>query len=168
MFYGSNEDKKNHIRKEAQALRLAASKIYLVKEVIRQFDGKVYSCRLDNAISDLSIDGFRFWCHKDSYGRFEISCTGNSRYITIFSCRIETGKENEYMTEKKRLKADNIIFALNTEYGNLMKKATELEAGADSIDMILEQVSKLKSMLNSVIGSVPYEVSDAYGLKRYW
>ena len=168
MIYGSNEEKKNHIRKEAQALRLAASKIHLVKEVVKQFDGKVYNCRFDNAIKALSTEDFRFWCHKDSYGRMGICCTGNSRYITIFSCRIETGKQNEYMTDKKRLKADNMISALNAEYGNLMKKATELEAGADKIDIILEQVSQLKSMLTTIVNSVPYEVSDAYGLKRYW
>ena len=168
MFYGTNEEKKNHIRKEAQALRLAASKIHLVKDVVKRFDGKVYNCRFNDAISDLSVDGFRFWCHKDSYGRFEISCTGNSRYITLFSCRIEAGKENDYMTDKKRLKADKIMEALTDKYGELLKKATALEAGADSIDGILEQVAQLRSMLNIIVNSVPYEVSDAYGLRRYY
>ena len=72
------------------------------------------------------------------------------------------------MTDKKRLKADKIIEALNDKYAELLKKATALEAGADSIDGILEQVAQLKSMLNIIVNSVPYEVSDAYGLKRYW
>lgn len=176
MIYG-REEQKTAIRSQVSALREAAAMIPKVKAVVRRFDGKVYNCKLDNAIKELNetsenvrlYSGVRYgdWYYIDSYRK-----GGGSRYDVSILCgyapkkeRIPDGKMFLF-DENKRIRADLFCASLDRKYEEIMKKASALSRAADELDTFCEQVASLTKTLGALKNTVPYEVLDICGLNR--
>lgn len=178
MVYGGIDEQKEAIREKARFLRSAAAMIPKIKPVMEKFDGKCYNCKLDNAIKELTKDDdeIRLYASTSCGGWYEI------RSFRRFGNNIETGllsaygtKDNRYMTDnkrrifnsEKRLDAKKAIALLNESYSELMKKAAELDAAADGLEIFLNRIAELKKTLSAVKDSVPYDVLDICGVNRY-
>ncbi len=175
MFWGSAEEKRNHIQEKINTLREAAAQTNRVKDVVRRFDGKTYNVKFDDAISALTDDNNRFYV-SNQYGWFYIQYCHRHGYnntislMTAYSC-----KSNDYIEHQtrdeckvfdgKRIKADAMIARLNTERAELLKEAYELECAMEALDKTLEQISSLKHAVNHIIDGLPYTIRDTYGIK---
>ena len=177
MIYGSIEDKKKAIRAEAEALRSASRRICQLKALIKQFDGKVYNKRFDEAIRSISDDEATF-CGYVYYERYTITfrprrCGSNHEITLVNSPSAQNctnhpeniDKTDCIFTEKKRIVADKIIEALNSKYAGLLREAAALEQSADDLENILDSIDRLKRQINKIVDSLPYKAVDACGLK---
>ena len=173
----SHEEARKKCSKHAEDLRLAAQKIRLIKEIAKAFDDKVYNCRFDEAIKELSDDKNIFYV-TIRYGRFEVvytpRCSGN--YITLLSGYTATKGEPEksarqediLFTPTKRIMAGKMIERLNTKYENLLKEATQLENALTKVDEIIAKTQELKRLYNVIVSELPSEVQNNFGLQHCW
>lgn len=166
MFFGNAQEKREEAQKEADALRFAASQICKVKKVVLAFDGKIYNCKFDKAIQELSENKTMFYCHS-SYGWLYLEChTLQNKTITLLTTKAaEKEKEKDCFTEKKRIKAENMIDLLNSKYGECLKRATEIENSMQTLDQKLQQIAQLKKAINHIVSEIPSEVTNIYGMK---
>jgi hypothetical protein len=176
MFYGSAEEKKDHIMEKVANMRTAAAQVNRVKEVVRQFDGKVYNKKFDDAIAALTDDDYRFYSY-NQYGWFYIQfCPRHTSYnatlsiMTAYSCKADDyikmqTREECKVFDGKRINAAAMIERLNTERAALLKEAFELETAARDIEKTLEQISALKHAVNGIIDALPWPIRDTYGIK---
>lgn len=176
MVYGLDEQKAA-IKGKARLLRSAASMIPQVKTVMGKFNGKCYNCKLDNAIKALSEENpdMRLYASVSYGGWYQINCYPKRGYNFDTSILYAySAKENSYMTDnkrrifnsEKRLDAKKAIALLNESYSELMKKAAELDAAADGLEIFLNRIAELKKTLSAVKDSVPYDVLDICGVNR--
>jgi uncharacterized protein YukE len=172
MFIGSFEQKKENIKKQIEALRTASKQIGKIKKVVQEFDGKIYNCRFDKAISELSDKeaGLRFYT-QDYYTTFAIQCSTSHFYSPV--TLLETYRPVKGQTqdkcicfdENKRIKADKMIELLNNKYSEILKKAQELENALNTIETTLDQLEQIKNTYKLVADALPYQIRDVFGIK---
>lgn len=169
MGYYTNETRENDALKEAETLRLAASQIHRIKKVILENDGKIYNCRFDEAIKKLNTENARFSSSVNSYGYYTLNIYLNNKYITLISCKKATkGEETTFFTDSKRIKADAMSEYLTNKYGELLKRAAEIENAIQNINIYISQLETLKKSINNIISGIPSEVSTIYNLKHIY
>ena len=151
-----NEDLNKGIIEEIEALRTCARQIHKIKKVVKEFDGKIYNCKFDKAISELSDEECRFWV-SNSYGWFYVQASPKnaegqnigrsyknllSGYSALANDRkqCQTDETNKLFTGKKRIMADKIIDHLNERYASLLQEAKRLEESLDSLDISLANI----------------------------
>ena len=174
------EEKQAKIRAKAEIMRKTARQISRVKAAVLPFDGKVYNCRFDEAIKALSDDEARFWV-SNSYGWFYIQCMpkGCSNYnedrslLSAYGCvagdkydRVKNREELQVFSDKKRIDAKKMCELLTAKYDELMRNAGEFDRAADNLEMVLDQIEKLKKMISAIEAPLPYEVREIAGLVR--
>jgi len=172
MFIGSFEQKKENIKKQIEALRTASKQIGKIKKAVKEFDGKVYNCRFDQAIAQLSDKeaGLRFYT-QDYYTTFAIQCSTSNFYSPV--ALLETYRPVKGQTqdkcicfdENKRIKADKMIELLNNKYSEILKKAQELENALNNIETTLNQLEQIKNTHKLVTDALPYQIRDVFGIK---
>ena len=172
MFIGSIEQKKENIKKQIEALRTASRQVGKIKKVVQEFNGKVYNCRFDQAIEQLSDKeaGLRFYT-QDYYTTFAIQCSTSHFYSPV--ALLETFRpvkgqaENKCICfdENKRIKADKMIELLNNKYSEILQKAQELENALNNIDATLNQLEQIKHTYKLVADALPYQIRDVFGIK---
>lgn len=170
------EDQKKYILSRASMLREAADSMNRVKEVVRKFDGKIYNCKFDEAIQDLTEDTNRFYV-SNQYGWFYIQfCPRNGSYnntvslLTGYSCKASDSIKEQTNTDYilfdgKRVNAEKMIEGLNRKRAALLKEAYELETVAADLEKTVKQINDTKSLLNTLVQSLPSIVRDACNLK---
>lgn len=171
MFIGSFEQKKENIKKQIEALRTASKQIGKIKKVVQDFDGKVYNCRFDQAIEQLSDKetGLRFYVQ--NHYNFSIQCSAFQCYPYI--ALLETFRPVKGQAkgkcicfdENKRIKADKMIELLNNKYSEILKKAQELENALNNIEATLDQLEQIKHTYKLVADALPYQIRDTFGIK---
>lgn len=177
IMYGTSEDRSKAIRAEVERLRAAAGQIAKVKRIIKEFDGKIYNCRFDEAIKALSDESNYFYCC-NHYGWFYIHHCYNHNYrdttlLAGYSCKAQDKKQymtvdsNKIFTDNKRIIADRMIEILNEKYNALLKQAADLERSLDEVQQVIQQVEHLQKMINGIIGSLPDFTIDTYNIKYY-
>lgn len=178
MVYGGIDEQKEAIRSRARVLRSAASMIPKIKPVFDRFNGKCYNCKLDNALKELSEQSpeMRVYASHSYSGWYEVvAYTKHGKNIDTHLLSAYSAKEeNRYMNDDKkrifgkdkRLDAKKAIALLNEKYAELMKKAAELDAAADGLEIFLNRIAELKKTLSAVKDSVPYDVLDICGVNR--
>lgn len=172
MFIGSMEQKKENIKKQIEAFRTASKQIGKIKKVVQEFDGKIYNCRFDKAISELSDKeaGLRFYT-QDYYTTFAIQCSTSQFYSPVAlleTYRPVKGQAKDKcicFDENKRIKADKMIELLNNRYAEILKKAQELENALSNIDATLNQLEQIKHTYKLVADGLPYQIRDTFGIK---
>ena len=174
------QEKQEKIRNKAELFRTSAKQIAKVKAAVMQFDGKVYNCKFDEAIRALSDDEARFYV-SNSYGWFYIQClpAGTNNYredrtlLSAYSCvagdrynRVKNDDSKVVFSDKKRIDAKKMCVLLTEKYGELMQNAGEFDRAADNLEMVLDQIEKLKKMISAIEAPLPYEVREIAGLVR--
>ena len=93
MIYTDVEGRQEAILSQAEHLRKAAASVNRLKPVLRAFDGKVYNCRFDEAIGQISGENERFYAY-NSYGWFYISWNDKAamhsqsiNILSAYSCK---------------------------------------------------------------------------------
>ncbi len=180
IYIDSMDEKKKAILSRAEWLRLAAAQIKKIKPVINDFDGKIYNCRFDEAIKNLSDDKLSFWT-SNQYGTFEITVYHDHVYndkialLTGYSCKAQKNNYSQYHTDEaraifdgKRIKADKMTALLDDKYTQLNKEAYELETIADTLEERIIQIKQTYDLLNQLCGSLPSVVTDICKIKPHY
>ena len=170
-MFGTYEDKKKELTREAQSLRAAASNLYKIKKVVNAYNGKVYNCRFDEEIKKLCDDKIRIHSHVNYYGYFIIDFydkATNKTVNLIYTKKATKDTETTLFTDTKRIKADCFINELNEKYSELLQRAAEIERAGAEIEKTLEQLKSLKRAMNCIIGGLPSEVTSVYNLKHIY
>jgi len=178
-MYGVNtiEEKKQYIMSIADNKRTAAAMIRRVRNTVRSFDGKIYNCKFDEAISALTDEESRFYC-SNSYGWFYIYYTPrksslsrmDEALLSGYSCKssdyvkLQTN-ENAIMFDGKRVIADKMEEALKAKRESLLKEAYELETVANELEETMTRIKSTKALLNNMVQALPQAVRDACNLK---
>lgn len=182
-MYGTIEEKKTRLLTDADRMRKTAAQINRVKTVVKQFDGKMYNCKLDNALKELSNEDGRVYAYNscdwyyiqfvpagraysDDYylfsGRSAAACQNVDRGNNNF----KTWEKNYCFTENKRVDFSKFCVLLNERYETLLKNAAAFEKAAADAEKILDQVATLKKQINAIVNTIPYTAQDILGLVK--
>lgn len=157
-FYGNIEDANNEAHRRASNYRTAAGYTNKVAEVVKKFDGKVYNCRLENALKEATEN--RIFCSKNQY-LLEIYTypeKGYSYRVGLASIKADDLKEG------KRIPADKIIKSLKEHREELLRKAYEIESHIDEMEQVKAYIQQTKDKLESYCRSFNTDLRDIYGL----
>lgn len=157
-FYGDIEAANKEAHERAESYRTAAGYILAITKVLKDFDGKVYNCRLDKALQAATDN--RVYVDKTQY-YFQIYTWNRHNYshhITLASIKPED------LTEGKRIPADKLIESLKEHRESLLKKAYAIETNIDQMPQIKEYIRQTKEKLESYCRSFPDDLRDIYGL----
>ncbi|WP_034452466.1 hypothetical protein [Butyrivibrio sp. AE2032] len=155
-FYGSIEDANKAAQTRANAYRNAAGYINTVAKVVKQFDGKVYNCRLDKALKE-ATEG-RVFCNKNQY-LFEIYTYPESHYS--FHIGLANIKAED-LTEGKRIPADKIIKSLQEHREMLLRKAYDIESHIGEMEQVRAYIMQTKEKLENYCRSFNTDLRDIY------
>lgn len=146
----------------SQNRRQAASLYPVIAKVYRNFDGKVYNCRLEKALQEAAPEN-RIYCRK------------RGSYIEVYTCighRYEdytlTHVNMEELTDGKRICAEKFIESAQSRRESLLKEAARMDEFAANIDEIDTQLKALKKAYNGIVASLPYTAQDILNVKRFW
>lgn len=170
------EETRETIKVEIERLRATAGQIANVKKIVREFDGKMYNCRFDEAIKELNDEDNYFYCF-NQYGWFYIKYQYKHTYskttdlLVGYSTkdrkeRYETEDKYKIFTENKRIIADKMIEGLNRKYASLLQEAAELEKALENIEVTIAQINQIKELYCNLVSSVPSLIIDTYRVKR--
>ena len=178
MIFG-RENQEKEIRDKIDGLRSAAGRIKDIKPIVRQYNGKIYNRRFDEAIRELSKKDDHLWV-SNTYGWFYISYSrrkSHIRDITLlsgYSCKAENMIDPERQKDEaarifneKRINADKMCESLDLHYAKLLKEAYELELAFDHIDETQKRLEDIKRVYEATVRSLPSDIIDVYGIKRY-
>ena len=183
MFYGSIEEKKQYLLKLADEQRRAAARVDSVIEVVKQFDGKMYNCRFDDAIKALSDSEVGLYVTR-RYDYFIICAFPGARYnVSGRSADLlwarswewyggygpkEPYDSTDVFINGKRINASRMISALNAKKKLLYEEADRITEAAVNLEQITGEIERMRSELNAKIRSLPGAVMDACGLKMFY
>lgn len=157
-FYGNIEEANKEAIQRATNYRTAAGRINTVAEIVRQFDGKVYNCRLEKALKEATEN--KVFCSKNDY-RLEIYTypdKGYSYHITLAGIKADDLKEG------KRIPAEKIIESLKEHREDLLRKAYEIESNIDQMQQVKAYIQQTKEKLEVYCRSFNNDLRDIYGI----
>lgn len=157
MLYGYDKERGDQaILKEIEARRKAAALFPIIREVVTRFDGKVFNCRLENALREYG----RIWCRKRmDWLEITADCGENYRYCYMLAqIRIDA------MPDGKRIPADLIIESARQKRAEHLKRAAEAEESMKEIETHQKHMEYLLNQFEKLRDSIPYNVREAYGL----
>ena len=157
-FYGNIEDANKEAHERAESYRTAAGYILAISKVLKDFDGKVYNCRLDKALeaatnNKVHVDKTQYYFQIYTWNR-----RNYSHHITLASIKPEDLKEG------KRIPANKLIESLKEHRETLLKKAYDIESNIDQMAQVKEYIRQTKEKLESYCRSFPDDLRDIYGL----
>lgn len=158
-IYGK-ENQIKAIQKYAEIKRAAAALYPVITKVFRDFDGKVYNCRLEKALQAAAPEN-RIYCNK-RLSWIECYLWIDGEQITLSQIRIEQLKDN------KRIDAAAFIESAQNKRADFLRDAAELDRVALEYDSIKEQIQSLKKALNAIYDGMPYRARDIMNLNRTW
>lgn len=157
-FYGNIEEANKAAHNRANAYRTAAGYINTVAKIVKEFDGKVYNCRLEKALKEATEN--RVFCNKNQY-LFEIYTYPESHYS--FHIGLASIKADE-LTDGKRIPADKIIKSLQEHREDLLRKAFDIESHIDEMQQVRAYIEQTKEKLENYCRSFSTDLRDIYGL----
>lgn len=155
-YYHSTEDQKKDLDSRVESYRRVAGYAPAIIKVLKQFDGKVFNCRLDKAIMEATNNEIRVYKRYDFveiYGYF----TTNYHQITLARFRTED-------LVNKRIDAEKIINQVITAREELLKKAYSVETYAAQADNIREYVRQSIDKLEKMCRAIPDDIRDIYNI----
>ena len=158
MFYGKEEQKKA-IKARAELLRTVAGYYRDIVKVYKQFDGKVYNCRLEKALREATDNKVMIHNYANS-----IEVHHYERGETF----ILTWIKKEDLKDGKRIDAEFWIKSARERREKNLTEAYELEKAADDLDNIISQLKQLKSTYNAIADGLPYYVRSACNINHLY
>lgn len=159
-MYGSEEERNKELDNRINGYKNVAALVPKVIEIIKEFDGKVYNCRLDEALrkatnNDISIS-------KNHYSEtLYISGHYPNNYHSITLASFE--KDN---FENKRINAQLLIDKIEKSRDILIAKAEELEECRDKIQEYKSHVEEAIESINAYVDAVPADIQDIFEIRN--
>lgn len=157
-FYGDIEAANKEAQQRAVAYRTATNLIPAITKVVKDFDGKVYNCRLEKALKAATDN--EVFCSKNDYCLeiYTYQRHGYSHRIALAYVKAED------LTEGKRIPAEKIIESLKDHRENLLKRAYDIDTNMDQMPQVKEYIRQTKEKLEAFCRSFPDDLRDIYGL----
>lgn len=155
-YYHSTEDQKKDLDSRVESYRRVAGYAPAIIKVLKQFDGKVFNCKLDKAVREATDNEIGVY---KRYGFIYIS----GHYMTNYhEITLAAFKEDEL--QNKRIDAEKIINQVITAREELLKKAYSVETYAAQADNIREYVRQSIDKLEKMCRAIPDDIRDIYNI----
>ena len=156
IYYRSTEERQKDLNNRIESYRQAAAQVPQIIKTLKQFDGKVYNCRLDKALKEATNGKVGVY---NQYGFISIyACyTTNYHHINFATFRLED-------LENKRINADKLIEQVKAARENLLDKAYKVETYSEQADNIREYVKQSIEKLESICKSLPDDIREIYNI----
>lgn len=160
-FYGNIEEANKEALTRIEAYRTAAGYVPGVTRILKEFDNKVYNCRLTKALEAATNN--RVHAEKTEYNLCVYTWPehGFSYRITLATIPVSE------MTDRKRIPADKLISSMREKRECLPRKAYDLETNMNQVGNIKAYVSETIEKLETYLRSLPEDLRDIYGLPYY-
>lgn len=155
-YYHSTEDQKKDLDSRVESYRRVAGYAPAIIKVLKQFDGKVFNCRLDKAVREATNNEIGVY---KRYGFIYIS----GHYMTNYH-EITLAAFKEEDLKNKRIDAEKIINQVITAREELLKKAYSVETYAAQADNIREYVRQSIDKLEKMCRAIPDDIRDIYNI----
>lgn len=155
----TREDQDTAAKTIAAHYRKTADLFPIFQKVFRQFDGKVYNCRLEKALQEATGKYIHTeWNYSGSVLHIEYysNVMGRSLYLASL--------DKKDMADGKRLNAEKLIESAKDRSEDFRRRAEALDATADKVDDIRQQVKAAEKLIRGLIGSLPCEALDIWNL----
>lgn len=156
IYYRSTEERQKDLNNRIESYRQAAAHVPQIIKTLKQFDGKVYNCRLDKALREATNGKVGVY---NQYGFISIyACyTTNYHHINFATFRLED-------LENKRINAEKLIEQVKAARENLLDKAYKVETYSEQADNIREYVKQSIEKLESICKSLPDDIREVYNI----
>jgi hypothetical protein len=156
IYYRSTEERQKDLNNRIESYRQAAAHVPQIIKTLKQFDGKVYNCRLDKALREATNGKVGVY---NQYGFISIyACyTTNYHHINFATFRLED-------LENKRINAEKLIEQVKAARENLLDKAYKIETYSEQADNIREYVKQSIEKLESICKSLPDDIREIYNI----
>lgn len=156
IYYRSTEERQKDLNNRIESYRQAAAQVPQIIKTLKQFDGKVYNCRLDKALREATNGKVGVY---NQYGFISIyACyTTNYHHINFATFRLED-------LENKRINAEKLIEQVKAARENLLDKAYKVETYSEQADNIREYVKQSIEKLESICKSLPDDIREIYNI----
>ena len=157
-FYGNIEEANAEAAKKAALYREAASYYPTLVKVFKQFDKKVYNCRLEKALMDAT--GKRVFCSKE-YSCINVHFYDRGNRITLAYLNYKD------MPDEKRINAAKLIESAQSCREELLKQAYDIDTYIETIPALKAYLNEMKTKLEKQLSKIPSDIRDIYGLPHY-
>ena len=156
IYYRSTEERQKDLNNRIESYRQAAAHVPQIIKALKQFDGKVYNCRLDKALREATNGKVGVY---NQYGFISIyACyTTNYHHINFATFRLED-------LENKRINAEKLIEQVKAARESLLDKAYKIETYSEQADNIREYVKQSIEKLESICKSLPDDIREVYNI----
>lgn len=156
IYYRSTEERQKDLNNRIESYRQAAAHVPQIIKTLKQFDGKVYNCRLDKALREATNGKVGVY---NQYGFISIyACyTTNYHHINFATFRLED-------LENKRINAEKLIEQVKASRESLLDKAYKIETYSEQADNIREYVKQSIEKLESICKSLPDDIREVYNI----
>lgn len=156
IYYRSTEERQKDLNNRIESYRQAAAHVPQIIKTLKQFDGKVYNCRLDKALREATNGKVGVY---NQYGFISIyACyTTNYHHINFATFRLED-------LENKRINAEKLIEQVKAARESLLDKAYKIETYSEQADNIREYVKQSIEKLESICKSLPDDIREVYNI----
>jgi hypothetical protein len=157
-FYGNIEEANKEAQQRAAAYRTATNLIPTITKVVKDFDGKVYNCRLEKALKEATNN--EVFCSKNDYCLeiYTYQRQGYSRRINLAYIKAEDLKDG------KRIPAAKIIESFQSHRETLLKNAFEIESDMENMQYVKAYIKETIEKLEKYCRSFNTDLRDIYGL----
>lgn len=166
MSFYTEEDAIKATEKDIAAYEEANAILPAVRKVVREFDGKVFNCRLEKALKELDPRLVVFTHYETTIEiAYRPSC-GNNNWVTLFSgskpsCRYYSEK-NSFLTPEKRIDAAKALELMEVKRAERLKEITEYKIFLEHYAETKRQLSMLKKQIDTITSNIPYKMRDYF------
>lgn len=180
-MFTDDDTAKKRVELDIANYREAAELCDKAVETVKQFDGKVFNVRFENALEKQT--GKRFSVKKDNLVEgdgaltFRIEWWVDNTYITngynslhtenrsIVICGIYNRTDKNIPIMNKRIVADNIVPHIENRKQELIDKSDNLEKSLNNINEWKEELQDIKEHCNKLYKEIPTEIKEYYKLR---
>ena len=162
MYYYTEKDRAAAVEKTVAEYRNAAGLFPAIRRVFEQFDGKVFNCRLEEALQKET--GTRIRAEKRNNSTLDIYYYGNTysgccTWITLAQIKLDD------MKDRKRIPAALLIESARKRREEHLQDAAALESYTGKMDDVKKQIEYFIGQANRIANALPYELRDIYRIK---
>ncbi len=158
MWFGTDEERTERINDIADGYMRAAALYPYIVDVLKDFDGKCFNRRINEAIHDRSGENI----YTDQLGSFiEIYCYSDGKRHTLF--RIKKSDDGS----KTRINAEECIVSANEYRINHLQKAEGMKKALIDGPIVKNKIEELAKKINELADSLPYEAREYYRIPSH-
>ena len=153
-YYRDIEEANQAARNRAEAYRNGVAYIPTVTKILKDFDNKVYNCRLEKALKEATNN--RVYCQRSEYSlQIYTYPEGNySHHITLASVKAED------LPEGKRIPADKLIESSREYREKYLALAYDIESKIDQMAQVTAYIEQTKNKLENFCRSFNTDLRD--------